>query len=702
MAHIQRPSLGLVGLVASCLVVVVASGSCDGPSSSACGSSDAEEVALLQSRLRTEQPLHLQQLNEARLWKPQVHPFAQKVREDCKADEAKLCSNGRDFYGFMACLEQHRQQLSPTCASTAFGGSASSANEAIAKRAVSVYDGYYTQIFVELNTPLFYSTPEKTPVADTVWFAVTLCRTQPAPKGLMFYHSGGPLPSIEPLSIYIFPDDFLEEYDIVSVDQRGMGLSAIATVYGIDPSSLSDGQIYDFLNDTVSRGLKGNLAQRVEVQGVGKLAPRCADLAESMPFSVPGDWGNVELLYKYLDDKMKMTTSCMDRYRRDAGDGSSYQPLQYVGTGALVYDIEWMRWAFGAPSITVVGASYGTRVAAAYSSAFPNSLKRVAVTGVMAPQPDLLKYAEEAARNVAQVLGFIQSECAAMGPACTTNPFSEEDAEKPEYVFTGGINEAIDELFARSSSGGSWYLEKCGKPLPMQLMTNLFTQDLTGMEDIPLFKEIYGEQGAVQDLTWPTFFSILPSMVFLFLQNPCAAVSFFGREGSGWKDVSVYGLIPALDMTGRWSRAQTAQTMTVTGSDPTFGPGLNMFILYSKAMYGWPTLPMPIGFANKDVPTIIAQTLYDDRTGMNMAQEYKRNFGDSVMVTAVGGGHCVWETYHPEAWDMLLGFLRDGTRPHDGTITGASPVVRINFEFGALRVKQVLGSGRLQKLALSL
>ncbi|CAK0804674.1 unnamed protein product [Prorocentrum cordatum] len=223
----------------------------------------------------------------------------------------------------------------------------------------------------------------------------------------MFYHSGGPDPSIRPLTTYGFPDDLLDEDDIVSVDQRGIGLSAIATVYGIYPSSLSDEQIYDFLMDAKSRKLNGNLAQRVEVQGVGKLAPRCADLAESMPFSVPGDWGNVELLYKHLDDKMKMTTLCMDRYRRDAGDGSSYQPLQYVGTGALVNDIEWMRWAFGAPSITVVGASYGTRVAAACSSAFPNSLKRVAVTGLMAPQPDLLKYAEEAAKNVAQVLGFL-------------------------------------------------------------------------------------------------------------------------------------------------------------------------------------------------------------------------------------------------------------------------------------------------------
>eukprot|EP00972_Heterocapsa_arctica_P053931 7944489-Heterocapsa_arctica.AAC.1 len=65
-----------------------------------------------------------------------------------------------------------------------------------------------------------------------------------------------------------------------------------------------------------------------------------------------------------------------------------------------------------------------------------------------------------------------------------------------------------------------------------------------------------------------------------------------------------------------------------------------MFELYANAMYGWPTMPMPIGFSNADVPTLIAQTLYDDRTGMNMAQQYKTNFVNSVMVTAVGGGHC--------------------------------------------------------------
>eukprot|EP00972_Heterocapsa_arctica_P074175 10947786-Heterocapsa_arctica.AAC.1 len=75
---------------------------------------------------------------------------------------------------------------------------------------------------------------------------------------------------------------------------------------------------------------------------------------------------------------MEITTECMAKFEMDGGEGRKYNPLQYVGTGALVHDIEWMRLAFGAPKISILGFSYGTRVAAAYSAAFPHALQHVA------------------------------------------------------------------------------------------------------------------------------------------------------------------------------------------------------------------------------------------------------------------------------------------------------------------------------------
>ena len=82
-----------------------------------------------------------------------------------------------------------------------------------------------------------------------------------------------------------------------------------------------------------------------------------------------------------------------------------------MGTQALAHDVEWLRWAFGGPAITVLGFSYGTHAAAAYASQFPRAIRRVAVSGVAAPTPDLLEYAQKEAFNTAQILGLQRAPC---------------------------------------------------------------------------------------------------------------------------------------------------------------------------------------------------------------------------------------------------------------------------------------------------
>merc|ERR1712048_1546814 len=96
-----------------------------------------------------------------------------------------------------------------------------------------------------VTAPLFFNTPTRSPRFKT-WFSITEARKQPAPKGLLFIHGGGPAPSLEKglFGFQFFSEDLqntlLDEYDVVSVDQRGMGMSAIELLYDIDAETFEE------------------------------------------------------------------------------------------------------------------------------------------------------------------------------------------------------------------------------------------------------------------------------------------------------------------------------------------------------------------------------------------------------------------------------------------------------------------------------
>merc|ERR1712048_915242 len=98
-------------------------------------------------------------------------------------------------------------------------------------------------------------------------------------------------------------------------------------------------------------------------------------------------------------------------------------------------------------------------------------------------------------------------------------------------------------------------------------------------------------------------------------------------------------------------------------------PGLNIFLAYATNAHGVPLLPMPIAFSNPQVRTMIGQALYDERTGMRLAQLYKLHFSNSTMITSLTGGHVLSNRVGVEAWRLLQLFLLSGTAVQDGKIT---------------------------------
>ena len=138
-----------------------------------------------------------------------------------------------------------------------------------------------------------------------------------------------------------------------------------------------------------------------------------------------------------------------DRNKDDAGDSATAPPagveaartfarrcrdalspradLRFYTTTDAVRDLDAVREALGAPTINLVGISYGTRVAQQYAMRHPHSTRTLVLDSVA---PNTLIVGNEFAHNLEQALDLQFGECG-KAPACARalgNPRSRLDA----------------------------------------------------------------------------------------------------------------------------------------------------------------------------------------------------------------------------------------------------------------------------------
>jgi len=376
---------------------------------------------------------------------------------------------------------------------------------------------------------------------------------------------------------------------------------------------------------------------------------------------------------------MKLCVECSSRFDKSDGLGGTYNVLQYMGTAALVHDVEWMRWALGAPKITLLGFSYGTRLAAAYAGTFPDQILRVAVSGVMAPTPDAMTQPFYYVANNAQVLGSIQNECSVAGDVCMQNPFSAEDGM--EEYFDGDLNDAVKELFNRSRNNGAWYQENgCNSTMGSRSLSEQLERFLepssTGL--LPT---------GTQNNTWPWGFGALPTHVFWMVQNPCRIAMYAALSSTMSDPLSMFYVSESMDVTGKWSLQQVTDTIVKTTSDVTMAPITGDFISQMMKMYSWPQYQRPVAAVGSGVSTLIAQGTFDSVTGVENAQVYQRMFPNSTMVNSVNGGHAVSRSQGTEAFLIMMRFIKTGVHPEDGYT--CPPVAPIDFKTASIYQMQI-------------
>lgn len=151
--------------------------------------------------------------------------------------------------------------------------------------------------------------------------------------------------------------------------------------------------------------------------------------------------------------------------------------------------------------------------------------------------------------------------------------------------------------------------------------------------------------------------------------------------------LSMFYVSESMDVTGKWSLQQVTDTIVKTTSDVTMAPITGDFISQMMKMYSWPQYQRPVAAVGSGVSTLIAQGTFDSVTGVENAQVYQRMFPNSTMVNSVNGGHAVSRSQGPEAFLIMMRFIKTGVHPEDGYT--CPPVAPIDFKTASIYQMQI-------------
>ncbi|KAL7507236.1 hypothetical protein ACHAXN_004424 [Cyclotella atomus] len=237
-----------------------------------------------------------------------------------------------------------------------------------------------------LKAPLVWEIAEldiEYPIVET-YVCITFATEQPAPRGNLAVHCGGP--GGLSLCVYGIWLDLDEEarstYNIIGFDQRGMGRSTPTFTI-----------------------------------------PECA-------VQMQGDESNVLYTINYNDEHSiraaaqlykKVHLQCWNHpsFQLEAGN-VTYHFLEHSGTRQLAEDIERVRRIFGDQPLSVYGISYGTVVMGVYATVFSDNVNLMVLDGSVDPNSDIVSRTLDNARANQDRLDYFFASCEFGNEQCGT------------------------------------------------------------------------------------------------------------------------------------------------------------------------------------------------------------------------------------------------------------------------------------------
>jgi len=168
------------------------------------------------------------------------------------------------------------------------------------------------------------------------------------------------------------------------------------------------------------------------------------------------------------------TGAVADACSADYGD-----TLQWLGSNAVVADMDALRELLDAPTLNLIGYSYGTRLAALYLQRYPDRSGRMVLDGSLPPGneivPLVIGQVEAQQRNLERLL----DACGLQVTPCDRDRIDEALIARVQALIENG-DEALFELF------GTLVLEAVERPLAAQPLAPVLVRFLLDGEPAPL------------------------------------------------------------------------------------------------------------------------------------------------------------------------------------------------------------------------
>lgn len=233
----------------------------------------------------------------------------------------------------------------------------------------------------EFEVPLIHNSTDSRQISIEV---ARLPGTGDGPHEPLLLIEGGPGSGTEVLRDFaqsgLIPDEIRERYDIIGFDPRGVG---------------------------------------------NPLRVDCDQLGNAVSIPYPRDQRDVTTL---VNDFTMLADSCSAEYA---------DQLQWIGSNAVVQDMEIMRSMLNAPKLNIISTSFGTRVTALYLDRFPETSGRIILDAPLPPNGKIDHLLHDTATAQQGSFDEMLNACGTTLPEC--------DRAVVEAAFVARVNTLLED-----------------------------------------------------------------------------------------------------------------------------------------------------------------------------------------------------------------------------------------------------------------
>lgn len=481
--------------------------------------------------------------------------------------------------------------------------------------------------------PPLGSQPNEVYPAVEVYVCMKFATTQPASKGNLFVHCGGPGSMsgcvVQLAGLFTPAPHYNRDFNVIAIDQRGLGRS--------EPSLFHEECVINYEGFKTSPGF---------------------------------DWSNATAIGEYVEAEKARKRRCWNcedcgfRMQAEQEDGTTktYHFLEYSGTRQLAEDIERFRQLIDAPKLSLYGLSYGTQVVLQYATQFPDKVDKLVSDSNMPPTNDLYQFSYQDARFLNDRINYQVYLC------------DQVNFEKPGACPVEDLSVCVDDILSLPLDGMDFnsiigLLINADSTANSQELCNLAAAgDADGfsalMEAVPITRARRVQESSRDCSSLPTieptdaafFLSFSPEFAELF--GDCAT-SVFGKPN--YQDIkgadtnpydvsfSSHMIIPQDYYGGSYNKEEFIQEV-IAVNKKFRGLGTQIPAGTFASIWGigfnWPrSVPLqPRG--NPDVEGIVSGQLFDAETPYVWTQEMRASFPSMSLVTVQSINHGLNSLYN--------------------------------------------------------